>query len=420
MLPLTNPKKSWHVLLEMTQISTRRANPGLFAITMGTGGISTLFVVFPYGIGSTAMTVMSLIFFFLNLFLFILFMVLVAAKYIYYPDRWAALVQNPVTSLYAGTFPMGATTLINVAVLIIHTKYGIGGKGLLYFIWVMWWLDVVIACLCTWVGVHIMFIRQTHSLEKMTAMWLLPVVTLIVASSSGAVVANALSKYSEYHALITTTTAAFIVTVGLTLALMILTIYFLRLILHGLPAGGTVLSVFLPLGPTGQAGYSIFLIGDNLTTIFPTIPTPIGPIHSNAAGSIVKIICTCLSFALWSLATMWILYALLAIHTALRKSFIAFRVSFWGLVFPNAVYANLTILLAEAFDSRAFRVWGAIYAVITLLLWISIFARSLWELKAFYTSRKESDDLPKTDTDKWENHSMPSELTPEPTVPSIW
>jgi tellurite resistance protein TehA-like permease len=83
-------------------------------------------------------------------------MVLVAAKYIYYPDRWAALVQNPVTSLYAGTFPMGATTLINVAVLIIHTKYGIGGKGLLYFIWVMWWLDVVIACLCTWVGVHIM------------------------------------------------------------------------------------------------------------------------------------------------------------------------------------------------------------------------------------------------------------------------
>lgn len=169
----------------------------------------------------------------------------------------------------------------------------------------------------------------------MTAMWLLPVVTLIVASSSGAVVANTLSKYSEYHALITTTISAFLVIVGLTLALMILTIYFLRLIVHGLPAGGTVLSVFLPLGPTGQAGYSIFLIGDNFTTLFPTIPTSIGSIHSNTAGSIVKIICICLSFALWSLATMWILYALLAMHTALRKSFIAFRVSFWGLVFPN-------------------------------------------------------------------------------------
>jgi tellurite resistance protein TehA-like permease len=172
----------------------------------------------------------------------------------------------------------------------------------------------------------------------MNAMWLLPVVTLIVASSSGGVVANALQEYSPIRAFETVTLSAFLVTVGLSLALMILTIYLLRLITHGLPPDGTVLSVFLPLGPTGQSGYAVLLIGQNYRTLFPTLSTAnfTGDTTSaTSAGIVVDIVCTCLSFILWSLATMWILYALLAIYTALRKSPIAFRVSFWGLVFPN-------------------------------------------------------------------------------------
>ncbi|KAF9478604.1 hypothetical protein BDN70DRAFT_879725 [Pholiota conissans] len=402
----------------MARISTRRATPGLFAITMGTGGISSLFAAFPYGNGSTAMAVLSLIFFFLNLFLFILFFALSVAKYVCYPDRWAALVRHPITSLYAGTFPMGATTLLNIAVIVIHTKYGVGGKGFLYFIWAMWWLDIIVACLCTWIGMHVMFIYQSHSLETMTAMWLLPVVTLIVASSSGGVLGNALAKYSQTYALYTASVSAFLVVVGLTLALMILTIYLLRLIAHGLPAGGAVLSVFLPLGPTGQAGYAIFLIGDNFINIFPTIPTKTGFIDANIAGPIVKVVCTCMAFVLWSLATMWILYALLAVYTALRKSFICFKVSFWGLVFPNAVYANLTIALAETFNSRAFRVWGAIYAVACLALWTSIFTRSLWELKSFYMTHKGCDDIPNIDSDEWKGRPE-SDMRPASTLPAF-
>lgn len=169
----------------------------------------------------------------------------------------------------------------------------------------------------------------------MNAMWLLPVVTLIVASSSGGVVANALQEYSPIHAFETVTLSVFLVTVGLSLALMILTIYLLRLITHGLPPGGTVLSVFLPLGPTGQSGYAVLLIGQNYRTLFPALSTAKFTGDTISAGIVVDIVCTCLSFILWSLATMWILYALLAIYTALRKSTIPFRVSFWGLIFPN-------------------------------------------------------------------------------------
>lgn len=105
------------------------------------------------------MLALGLAFFFLNLVLFIVFLVLMTAKYICYPDRWSHLFKNPVVSLYAGTFPMGATTLINVAVSVIHEKYRIGGRSFLYFLWAVWWVDVVVAGLCAWVGVHVMYVN---------------------------------------------------------------------------------------------------------------------------------------------------------------------------------------------------------------------------------------------------------------------
>jgi tellurite resistance protein TehA-like permease len=48
-------------------------------------------------------------------------------------------------------------------------------------------------------------IRQEHALHKMAAVWLLPVVTLIVASSTGGNIALALRTHSETMALVTTT-----------------------------------------------------------------------------------------------------------------------------------------------------------------------------------------------------------------------
>ncbi|KAF9531612.1 voltage-dependent anion channel [Crepidotus variabilis] len=356
-------------------------------IFVGTGSVSNLFLAFPYAHGSESMLVFSLIFFFLNLFFFVFFLSLSLAKYFIYPAKWHSLWKNPVTSLYVGCFPMGATTLINVAVQVGHERYRIGGEGFLRFIWAMWWLDVIVSFLCCWIGVHTMINKQTHSLDVMTAMWLLPVVTLIVASSSGGVVGNSLQEYSVQDSLRTTTVSTFMVAVGLSLALMILVIYLQRLITFGLPKGPTVLSVFLPLGPTGQAGYSILLIGENFRSLLPNLSDRNSSILGvETTPATIQVICVCVAFVLWSLATMWTLFALMAVYTRLQETKIAFRMSFWGLVFPNGVYANLTIQLGNTFDSPAFRIWGSIYAAGVLLLWLSIFLRSLAELKSFFKS----------------------------------
>ena len=266
------------------------------------------------------------------------------------------MIRHPVQGLYVGCFPMGAATLISVSVHTIYQDLGFGGKRFLYAIWSLWWVDVAISCVCVWGMVQIMYVplaryeifvcahvifdysritRQRHSLDMMVPIWLLPIVTFVVASSSGGVLAAPLQEFSPSYALITVVFSIFMVTIGLSLSLIVLTIYFLRLMVYGLPEGATVLSSFLPLGPTGQAGFSILLIGKNLKSLLPLTYGNSEVLRASATGDTIHIICLCISIALWSFGTMWVIFALLGIQEVARESRISFKLPFWGLIFPN-------------------------------------------------------------------------------------
>ena len=163
----------------------------------------------------------------------------------------------------------------------------------------------------------------------MTAIWLLPVVTLIVASSSGGVLAPALHPLSPYHALLTLTLSAFMLAVGLSLALMILTMYLLRLIVYGVPQGASVISVFIPLGPMGQGGYSVLLLGEGFRSVLPLQENSASQVlTAPQTGETIRVLCVCVAFVLWALGTMWLLYALLAVQEVLRQTRFPFKLPF--------------------------------------------------------------------------------------------
>ena len=50
---------------------------------------------------------------------------------------------------------------------------------------------------------------------------------------------------------------------------------------------------------------------------------------------IIDVIAFCAALVLWSLATMWLIYALLAVAEVLRVTRFPFKQAFWGLIFPN-------------------------------------------------------------------------------------
>lgn len=104
------------------------------------------------------MFVFSQVFFYLDLFTFTCFLIFTGTKYYIYPGAWHSLLRKSKTSLYIGCLPMGAATLITVAVNLFHDHIQFGGRGFLLFLWAMWWIDVGISFICCWVGVHVMYV----------------------------------------------------------------------------------------------------------------------------------------------------------------------------------------------------------------------------------------------------------------------
>lgn len=103
----------------------------------------------------------------------------------------------------------------------------------------------------------------------MTAVYLLPIVSCIVASATGALISQILPDPS--HALLTLVTSYVLWGIGVPLAMVMLVIYFHRLLHHKLPPREVIVSVFLPLGPLGQGGFGIMQMGKAAVEILPKV-----------------------------------------------------------------------------------------------------------------------------------------------------
>ena len=124
----------------------RNFTPSWFAVTMGTGIVSILLHNLPYN-GDWIYWI-SVVFFLLNIVLFVVFFLLSVALYAIYPEIWGVMVRHPTQSLFLGTFPMGLATIVNMIVYVCVPAWGTRAIRLA---WALWWIDVVIAVtVCFW------------------------------------------------------------------------------------------------------------------------------------------------------------------------------------------------------------------------------------------------------------------------------
>ena len=88
----------------------------------------------------------------------------------------------------------------------------------------------------------------------MTALWLIPVVSVVIAASSGGIVAEALKN--TQHKLWTLIISYVLWGVGMPLSWMVLVLYFFRLTMHEPVPREVIVSLLLPIGPLGLGGFS--------------------------------------------------------------------------------------------------------------------------------------------------------------------
>ncbi|KAH9877945.1 hypothetical protein J1614_003162 [Plenodomus biglobosus] len=336
--------------------------PSWFAITMGTGIVAvllhTLCDVYPNH--AEALRLLSIIFFVLNVCVFLAILVVSLLRYTLYPATWTLMLRHPVQSLFLGTVPMGFATIINMFVAICVPAWG-GSTP--YIAWAMWWVDVVVsvAC-CLWLPFQMMTKHQNKH-ETMTAAWLLPIVACIVAAASGGVVASILPNPN--HALITILTSYVLWGMGIPLAFVVMAMYFHRLAIYKLPPQEVIVSVFLPLGPMGQGGYAVMQLGTQAAKVFPVTGT-LDPI----AGEVLYVVGWAAATVLWGFGLVWLFFAVASI----ARSKFPFNMGWWGFTFPIGVFTMSTITMGLELPSAFFRYLGTALAISVMVLWLIVAA----------------------------------------------
>jgi C4-dicarboxylate transporter/malic acid transport protein len=330
--------------------------PSWFAVTMGTGITSILLHDLPYN--SPWLYWLSVAVFCLNILLFTTFLAISILRYLIFPGLFMAMLRHPVQSLFLGTFPMGLATIVNMVVFVCVPAWGQWATTLA---WTLWWIDVVIAVtICFSLPFIIMTVHESE-LSKMSALWLLPIVSTIVAAASGGIVAEVLP--SPHHALWTIMVSYILFGTGFPLAMVVLVMYFHRLTIHRLPAREVIVSVFLPLGPLGQGSFALMQLGRVSQKTFPLTDT-LNP----SAGTTFYNLGAALALILWGYGLVWLFFAVASIS---RTRF-PFNMGWWGFTFPLGVYTVATTTLARELPSGFFKVLGTIFSVAVVMLWLGI------------------------------------------------
>ena len=360
----TTAKTSFRPLsqLQHPREMIRQFTPNWFAVTMGTGVLALALAQLPGNIPGVQAVAQGL--WLLNIGLFVLFSVLYGARWVLYYDEARRIFGHSTVSMFFGTIPMGLATIINGFLLFGVARWG---TEMVHVAYLLWWLDVAMSLAFGVMIPYMMFTRQAHSIDQMTAVWLLPVVAAEVAAASGGLLApHLVDPVMQFHVLITSYVLwAFSVPV----AFSILTILMLRMALHKLPHENMAASSWLALGPIGTGALGMLLLGADSPSIFAANGfARIGEI-AEGLGLISGI-------ALWGFGLWWMLMAVLITTRYLREG-IPFNLGWWGFTFPLGVYALATLRLGHVLQLSFFDVVGSLLVLMLILMWCIVGSRTL-------------------------------------------
>lgn len=348
--------------LEQSRDVIRHFTPNWFTATMGTGVVAMILAQLPFASSILFMLATKLWQF--NILLFITFSILYGLRWILFPTEAKQIFNHPNMSLFLGAIPMGLATIANGFLSFgVHLYGDIAIQIATY----LWYLDVLLAVLIAWVVPFCMFSCQDHQLQRMTAVWLLPIVACEVAASSAGLLLQHLA--ADQHALAILIMGYVLWGISVLPAFAILTILMLRLALHQLPEKEVAISSWLCLGPIGTGALALLLLGqqaprilnavglEELATIVPTL---------GVIGGLIL-----LGFGLW-----WFGIAVLTTVRHARTG-IPFNLGWWGLTFPFGVFILAIFNLAHQLQFNFLTYIAVALSIVLLVLWALVMKKTV-------------------------------------------
>lgn len=313
----------------------RQFTPNWFAVTMGTGIVAIVLAQFPqlpllFGIGQALWL--------LNIALFALFSVLYGARWVLHFEGARRILDHPGMSMFLGCIPMGLGTIING--FLVFGIPAIGDTAIHIAEW-LWWIDAALALACGLGVPFLMFTRQSHAIEQMTAIWLLPVVAAEVTAASGGLLLPHLSDSASQLNILVTSYGLWACSVPLAMSLIVILV--LRMAVHKLPQADMAASSWLALGPIGTGALGMLLFAQQGPAVLAA--NGLGA-YADAVGGASLLA----GVLLWGYGVWWVAMAAM-ITLRYFRGHVPFNLGWWGYVFPLGVFAVATMRLADIFPS---------------------------------------------------------------------
>lgn len=342
--------------------AVRQFTPNWFTVTMGTGVLALAINQFPVafaGQHAVAITLWAV-----DIALFTLFALAYAARWIFFFDGARRIFGHSVVSMFFGAIPMGLATILNGGL-----AFGIplwGEATVVPVVHALWYVDVAMALASGLLIPYLMFTRQDHAIDRMTAVWLLPVVACEVAAVTGAQLVPHLAPDAAFSTLIL---GYVLWALSVPVAMSILVILILRLALHKLPSRDMAASGWLALGPIGTGALGLLLLGGDARPVFTA--AGLGPVGDVAFGlGLIG------GLMLWGYGVWWLGMAMLKTVRYIREG-MPFNIGWWGFTFPLGVYSLSTLALGRVTGLDIFAAIGAALILLLAGFWVVVAVRTL-------------------------------------------
>jgi C4-dicarboxylate transporter/malic acid transport protein len=266
-------------------------------------------------------------------------------------------------SMFFGCIPMGLATIINGFLIFGQPRLGLAAVDIAE---ALWWIDVALSFASGLVIPYAMFTRQTHAIDRMTAVWLLPLVASEVASVSGALLVPHLSDAgAQMNVLIT---SLILWACSVPIAMSVLVVLFLRMALHKLPESGMAASSWLSIGPIGTGALALAIFSQVSPAVFEA--HGLGAIAAAFSGAALLG-----ALLLWGYGLWWLAIAL-AVTIRYFRNGVPFNLGWWGYTFPLGVYAVSTLRLAHVVPFAPFEILGSVLVACLAAIWICVAFRT--------------------------------------------
>lgn len=327
---------------------------------------------------------LGLVFFFLNILLYITIWAMILTRFLSYPTTFRASLIHPTESLFVPAF---AVSLGTICITIVEYGANNAGQWLTHVVWGLFWFNLGLAFVLSITIYMILWSSLTFTIAQMTPIWIFPAYPLLII---GPHAANLSAKLESPERALQVIIGGFTVQgIGFLVSLTIYSSFVYRLMSQKLPADPSRPAMFVSVGPaaftcSGTIGMAANLqsaiIGSRATgEDFMGVPPLL-------AAQVLRLVGNWMCLWLWGLA-FWFFFvsvisniAPLFTHkedpssgiTSKHAHKIPFAMTWYSYVFPQTALITATFRIADAFEIYPLKIVGCVMTVLLIAMWIFV------------------------------------------------